>query len=83
MKTATKFRISENINPNFFSLHLLAFVMVAVLLSNLAAACPLCVESTPYKHGLQWAVLFLLPVPFVLAGTLIWWVRRHLPLDSE
>ena len=60
-----------------------ALGMIALLLPKVAGACPLCVDSTPYKHGLQWAVAFLLPVPFVLAGTLIWWVRRHLPSDQE
>ncbi len=39
-------------------------------------ACPLCVNATPYKDGLLWAVGFLIPVPFVLAYLMYGWIRR-------
>jgi len=39
-------------------------------------ACPLCVDATPYKHGLLMAVFVLLPVPFVLIGGLLLWIRK-------
>lgn len=42
-----------------------------------AFGCPLCFGSTPYELGLYWSVLFLLPVPFVIVGVLIAWIRRQ------
>ena len=80
MKTTIELKKTGRIKLAFL---LSTLGMIAALLPKVAGACPLCVESTPYKNGLQWAVLFLLPVPFILAGTLIWWVRRHLPSDQE
>ena len=38
------------------------------------AACPRCVDATPYKLGLQLAVVVLLPVPFACA----YWVYRSI-----
>lgn len=42
-------------------------------------ACPRCLAASPYKTGLFWAVLVLLPVPFILAGWLVWFIRRSKP----
>ncbi|HUO57240.1 MAG TPA: hypothetical protein VMV05_03590 [bacterium] len=41
-------------------------------------ACPRCVDATPYKLGLQLAVVVLLPVPFACA----YWVYRSIR-DAE
>ena len=38
------------------------------------SACPRCVDATPYKLGLQLAVVVLLPVPFACA----YWVYRSI-----
>jgi len=48
-----------------------------VILAPVAVwACPLCVNATPYKDGLLWAVGLLIPVPFVLAYLMYGWIRR-------
>jgi hypothetical protein len=68
-------------------LEILAMVLLAVSCQLLAVsygeACPLCAASTPFKHGLQWAVAFILPIPFILAGALVWWIRRNSFSESE
>jgi len=46
-------------------------------------ACPRCVEATPYKMGMQWAVVVLLPVPIVLAGALFFWIRGASKSDGS
>ena len=59
-------------------------LMTALLLfPSLAAACPRCVEATPFKFGLQLAVLILLPLPFALGFTLYRWVRGSLSTETE
>lgn len=40
-------------------------------------ACPRCVDATPYKIGLFWGVLFLMPLPFLVFGGVIFWIIRH------
>ncbi|HJT23597.1 MAG TPA: hypothetical protein VJ873_03420, partial [bacterium] len=40
-------------------------------------ACPRCVDATPYKTGLFWGVLFLMPIPFLLVGGVVLWIVRH------
>jgi hypothetical protein len=51
-------------------------VMWIVLVPVAVLACPLCVNATPYKDGLLWAVGLLIPVPFVLAYLMYGWIRR-------
>jgi hypothetical protein len=51
--------------------------VISVIFAPLAVwACPLCVNATPYKDGLLWAVGLLIPVPFVLAYLMYGWIRR-------
>jgi hypothetical protein len=50
--------------------------MMIVLVPAAVWACPLCVNATPYKDGLLWAVGLLIPVPFVLAYFMYGWIRR-------
>jgi hypothetical protein len=50
--------------------------VIAVFVPIVSWACPLCVNATPYKDGLLWAVGFLIPVPFVLAYLMYGWIRR-------
>ena len=60
-------------------------VVAALLLPALAAACPLCKEassdadrpgSTSVWRGMYWSILFMIAVPFAMAGTMIVLVRR-------
>jgi hypothetical protein len=51
-------------------------VMGMILVPVAIWACPLCVNATPYKDGLLWAVGLLIPVPFVLAYLMYGWIRR-------
>jgi hypothetical protein len=46
-------------------------------------ACPRCVDATPYKSGLQLAVVLLLPVPFALVTALFFWIRRASEPEKE
>jgi hypothetical protein len=39
-------------------------------------ACPLCINASPYKDGLLWAVGFLIVIPFILVYLLYGWIRR-------
>jgi hypothetical protein len=57
--------------------------LVVNLVPCLADACPRCVDATPYKTGMQLAVAFLLPIPFLLAGGLFFWIRKFSKPDSE
>ena len=50
--------------------------MLMVLAPSVLWACPLCVNASPYKDGLLWAVGLLLPVPFVSAYLIYGWIRR-------
>jgi hypothetical protein len=54
----------------------LVLVMWMVLAPVAVWACPLCVNATPYKDGLLWAVGLLIPVPFILAYLMYGWIRR-------
>ena len=56
-----------------------AFVLFLLLeiIPSFLQACPRCVNATPYKIGMQWAVVVLLPVPLVLAVLLFLWIRRE------
>lgn len=44
---------------------------------GLLEACPRCVDATPYKMGMQLAVLVLLPLPLALGGWLLWTIRKY------
>jgi hypothetical protein len=64
-------------NKRFFLIFkFFALLIMAVFVPVLVWACPLCVNATPYKNGLLWAVGFLIPVPFVLAYLMYGWIRR-------
>jgi hypothetical protein len=58
----------------FFSLP--ALLIMVAFVPMVAWSCPLCVNATPYKDGLLWAVGFLIPVPFVLAYLMYGWIRK-------
>gem|GEM_PF-6842575 len=47
-----------------------------MLMSSFVWACPRCVDATPYKSGMQWAVVFLLPIPLGLGTGLFLWLRK-------
>ena len=49
----------------------------------LVEACPRCVDGTPFKIGLQWAVVVLLPLPFTLGYLLYRFVRTSLQTERE
>jgi hypothetical protein len=60
-------------------------VLAALLLPALAAACPLCKEassdadrpgSTSVWRGMYWSILFMIAMPFAMAGTMILLIRR-------
>jgi hypothetical protein len=54
-------------------------LLIGALVTILPAAveaCPRCFEGTPYRTGLIWAAVFLLPVPFVIVGVLAYWLTR-------
>ena len=57
-------------------LSVLAVTLGMVLTPAILLACPLCVNATPYKDGLLWAVGLLIPVPFVLGYLMYGWIRR-------
>jgi len=57
----------------------LAFVVV--FLPALAQACPVCFAGSPYSSGLIWATLFLLPLPFLIAGLIAYYVIRDSKVD--
>lgn len=54
----------------------LTLFIIVVFAPGTLWACPLCVNATPYKDGLLWAVGFLIPVPFVLVYLMYGWIRR-------
>jgi hypothetical protein len=75
--TKTQRRSKENyVFQIVFTLWLRAFVVVILLFPSAMVACPRCLEASPYKTGLFWAVLMLLPIPFILASLLFLWIRR-------
>lgn len=39
-------------------------------------ACPFCFRLGPFRLGLVWGAVLLLPVPFLVGGALAWWVWR-------
>ena len=47
-----------------------------LMASSWVWACPRCVDATPYKLGLQLAVVVLLPVPFVCAFLVYRFIRK-------
>jgi hypothetical protein len=60
--------------------------VLAVLLTAIASACPLCKEETPDNgpgmwRGMYWSILLMVGMPFTAAGTLVFLVfrarRRH------
>jgi hypothetical protein len=53
-----------------------ALVLVLVLMPTIVQACPVCFAGSPYSQGLIWATLFLLPIPFLLAGYIAYLVIR-------
>jgi len=57
-------------------------VSVTVLLPTLVQACPVCFAGSPYGKGLVWATLFLLPLPFLIAGYIAYRVIRDSKADS-
>jgi hypothetical protein len=54
-----------------------------VFLPLWAEACPRCVDGTPFKIGLQWAVVVLLPLPFTLGYLLYRFVRASIPPEED
>jgi hypothetical protein len=46
-------------------------------------ACPRCVDATPYKLGLQMAVVVLLPVPLVLGFLIYRWLKKSEEAATE
>lgn len=52
-------------------------------LTSLAQACPRCVEATPFRLGLQWAIVVLLPLPFTLGFFLYRFLRRAFPTETK
>jgi len=58
------------------------FASAIVLLPALVQACPVCFAGSPYGKGLIWATLFLLPLPFLIAGYIAYRVIRDSKADS-
>lgn len=54
-----------------------AAAALLVFSASAASACPRCVDATPYKTGLFWAIALLLPLPFILVGGVVAWIIRH------
>ena len=54
----------------------LASLFLALAVPAGLQACPLCFRIGPFKVGLLWGSLLLLPVPFLVGGALAWWVWR-------
>jgi len=55
--------------------------LLAVLLTAVASACPLCKEETPDSgpgmwRGMYWSILLMVAMPFAAAGTLVLLVIR-------
>lgn len=49
---------------------------------SLAQACPRCINSSPNHVGLIVGVIFLLPLPFIIMGSIAWRLykaRHHAP----
>lgn len=74
--TGTQLKASGFSSWNLPQLCLRASVVALVFVPVLAEACPRCIEASPNKTGLFWAAMLLLPVPFALAGGLVWWIRH-------
>ena len=61
-----------------------SFIGVALALLPLwVEACPRCVDGTPFKTGLQWAIVVLLPLPFALGYLLYRFVRASIPSEGN
>lgn len=52
------------------------FALAVFLAPWIVAACPRCVDATPYRTGMFIAVLVLLPIPMVLGFSLYRWVQK-------
>ncbi len=59
------------------------YYLLPMAVPAMLQACPRCVDATPYKMGMQWAVVVLLPVPIVLAGALFFWIRGASKSDGS
>lgn len=55
---------------------ILAGLFLMLLMAPGLWACPRCVDATPYKLGLQMAVVVLLPVPLVLGFLIYRWLKK-------
>jgi hypothetical protein len=66
-KNSIRFKVVLFILPVSFYLSAASFVL----------ACPRCIDATPYKAGIQMAVLFLLPIPFILLTSLFLYIRHY------
>ena len=81
--TGTRRKKSLFFKASWRPLWLHVSVVILGLASSVVSACPLCVDATPYKKGLMWAVWFILPVPFALAGWLYYMIRRSIQAESQ
>jgi len=61
---------------NFLNVSLVLLAGFMIFVPGVLQACPLCVNATPYKDGLLWAVGLLIPVPFVLSYLMYGWFQR-------
>ena len=63
------------------------WVLVVLLLPARALACAVCVDGTKLDLGFAWSALFLMTVPFVMAGVIGGWLysaaRRTRRADKE
>jgi hypothetical protein len=53
---------------------LLASGLIALALPTTGLACPVCVGSSPEDYGYFWGVLFLMSMPFTVAGLIGGWL---------
>lgn len=54
----------------------LIFFSLILALPSALLACPFCFRLGPFRLGLVWGAVLLLPVPFLVGGALAWWVWR-------
>jgi hypothetical protein len=62
---------------NIIARALLRVGMITLTLPTLAQACAVCVGSSPEDAGYFWGVLFLMSMPFAVAGLIGGWVWYH------
>jgi hypothetical protein len=53
---------------------LLVSSLLALALPSIGLACPVCVGSSPGDYGYFWGVLFLMSMPFTVAGLIGGWL---------